>query len=461
MLLGCVHRGRGLLGKGVALVVRSPGLSRSEASVISALYVAGSATRAELAEQVGLSSAMTAKVVARLKRADLIREAGHGAVTGPGRQALLLEVHPHAAHVLGIDIGTDVVHLLVADLHGAPVVYREVASTLFEGRTQPEIIALLADLAHQVVREADLAREQVAAVGVAITGIVDSDRGMCVMRSNTPGWAYFPIASALSTALHVPVVLEEAARAKSLAERRVGAAGPDACPGGSFLYVDAGPAVGASLVVNGVPFRGVGGLAGELGHVTVDAGGVLCRCGNRGCLQATASARAVLAHAADLLRKGVYSSLSGREAKLTLAELAAAAEAGDKLALGVLTEAGEHLGTAIAMALNLLGLDLVVMGGTLVRCGSVVMESAQRVVRLRVLPVVAQPRVLLRGRLGSDAAALGVVLQAIDWLFAAPSERIVRRAAGLDDIPSIRRAGLTSLFPIGRYSARQVLGEQA
>lgn len=397
---------------------------------------------------------MTARLAARLQEAGLVRVAGRGAVNGPGRQALLLEVHPHAAYVLGIDIGTDVLHLLVADLHGVPVKYQELPSTLLEGRAQPEIIATLAGLADQVTRDAGLGLDRIAAVGVAVTGIVDSDRGECVIRSNTPGWEHFPIAAELGAVLRIPVLLEEPARAKALAARRLGAAGPEVCPSGSFLYVDAGASVGAGLVVHGVPFRGVHGLAGELGHVTVDSGGVLCRCGNRGCLQATASARAVLAHAVDLLDKGVYSALAARREGLTLADLGAAADAGDKLALGVLTEAGEHLGTAIAMALNLLGLDLVVMGGTLARCSPVVLEAARRIVRLRVLPVVPRARTLILERLGSDAAARGVVLQAVDWLFAGPNERIVKWAARRDG-PNRDRSG----EPAGLVPAQSVVAQ--
>jgi predicted NBD/HSP70 family sugar kinase len=183
------------------------------------------------------------------------------------------------------------------------------------------------------------------------------------------------------------------------------------------------------LVIDGRPFRGIHGLAGELGHVTVDPGGALCRCGNRGCLQATSSVRAILAHAGDLLSRGVFSSLAVKEDQLTLADLADAAEAGDKLALGLLTEAGERLGLALSMALNLLGLDLVVLGGSLVQCSTVVLEAAARIVRLRVLPIVSQPRARVPSARGSDAAARGVVLQAIDWLFAAPSERLLGHVA--------------------------------
>jgi hypothetical protein len=79
------------------------------------------------------------------------------------------------------------------------------------------------------------------------------------------------------------------------------------------------------------------------------------------------------------------------------------------------------------MALNLLGLDLVVLGGPLVHCSPVVLEATTRVVQLRVLPIVRRPRTLIRSESGSDAAARGVVLQAIDWLFAEPSRHILQR----------------------------------
>jgi hypothetical protein len=81
------------------------------------------------------------------------------------------------------------------------------------------------------------------------------------------------------------------------------------------------------------------------------------------------------------------------------------------------------------MALNLLGLDLVVMSGALVQCSPVVLEAAERMVRLQVLPIVPVARTLVRSKLGSDVAARGVVLQAIDWLFAAPSDRLLGRLA--------------------------------
>ena len=400
-------------------------LTRSEEAILAAIRERGQATRAELAAAVQLSMAMTARLIARLQDLGLVRERGRAAQTGPGRQALLLEVHPRAAQVLGVDIGTELVHLLVADLHGEPQLYQEAPSSVLAAPSQEGIVRALTALIDATLLSAGIERDGVAVIGVAITGIIDSERGRCLVRSNTPGWEDFPLAAALTEALSLPVLLEETTRAKSVAEARLGVAQGNE----HFLFVDAGTAIGASIVINRQPFRGIEGLAGELGHVIVDPAGALCRCGNRGCVQTIASVRAIVEHARELLRNGVYSTLRDAGDTLTLATIAEAAQSGDKLSLGLLNEAGERLGEAIGMALNLLGLDLVALGGALMQCCPVALEAATRVVQLRVLPIVPRKRTLVPSSLGRDAAARGVVLQAIDWLFAAPSERILQRCA--------------------------------
>ena len=396
-------------------------LSPSERAILETVRRAGQATRSEVALRTGLSVAMTARLVTRLEGSRLLREAGRTSTTGPGRQPGLVEICPDTAYVVCADIGTERLHLLVTDLHGRPRLYREVSSQELAYPSQVEIVAALAASLAETVRQAGIPMEAVAAVGLAITGMVDSERGICLLRSNTPGWENFPIQAQLSAALHLPVLVEETARAKSIAELRLGAARGSR----HYLYVDAGRSIGASIVIDGQPFQGSHGLAGELGHVTVDPQGLLCRCGNRGCIQATASAHAVVARGRELLRQGVYSALEPLAERLTLADIAAAAAQGDKLALRLLTDAGEGLGEAIGMALNLLGMDLTVIGGVLVHCDPVVLEAASRILQLRALPLLPGERTLVLGALGSDAGALGAALHTLDWLFAAPEKRII------------------------------------
>jgi predicted NBD/HSP70 family sugar kinase len=401
-------------------------LSRSETQVLAAIHVQGRCTRADVAAALDLSPAMAARLVSRLQEWGLVREAGRPSLTGTGRQPALLELVPHAAFVVGIDISVEALQLLVADLHGRSHASHQLPGTALDGLSGEEIIRQLAQWTRTLVAQAGLPLDRVAAVGLAVAGMIDGEQGICLLRSTTPGWEDFPLAGALASALGLPVVLDESTRAKSVAEMRSGMARGVR----HFLYVEAGATIGASIVIDGRPLQGVAGLAGELGHVTVDPGGALCRCGNRGCLQPSASTPAILAQARHLLEEGVYSILAGHAAPvarrtdrpatgsyaaLTLSDLAAAAAQGDKLALGLLVEAGERLGSAISMALNLLGLDLVVMGGSLIRCSPFVLDAAARVVQLRVLPILPRRRRLVASTLDAVAGAQGAALLAINW----------------------------------------------
>jgi glucokinase len=366
---------------------------------------------------------MTARIVQRLRDIGLVRESGRLVANGPGRPTLLIELHPNAARIAGVDVGTELIHLVLADVHGTMQNYRELPSGMLDGMTHDQIVVALAAAIDEFARDSATDLAEIAVAGVALTGIIDSLKGVCVLRSHTPGWERFELADRLGKALNMPVVLGETSRAKAVAELRLG--------GGrgarNFLYVDAGTAIGAGIVIDGKPYRGEGGLAGELGHITVDPNGPLCRCGNRGCIQASSSARALVHQARELLRGGVYSALSGDSDSLDLAALMTAANSGDKMALGLLTASGERLGEAISMALNLLGIELVILGGSLIQDSDVVLEAATRVVRLRVLPVVGRERILARSILGRESGARGIAIQAADWLFDAPAKRVFGR----------------------------------
>jgi hypothetical protein len=128
-------------------------LSRSEAAVLEAIHSRGQATRSDLAGAVDLSTAMTARVVTRLQEAGLVREAGRSSANGSGRQALLLEVQPRAAYVAGAAIDADLVHLLVADLHGTPIASRTLPSSSLAASSQAAIVATLATLLRELMAE--------------------------------------------------------------------------------------------------------------------------------------------------------------------------------------------------------------------------------------------------------------------------------------------------------------------
>jgi glucokinase len=196
----------------------------------------------------------------------------------------------------------------------------------------------------------------------------------------------------------------------------------------NFLYVFLGTGVGSALLIDGQPYYGGTGLAGELGHVTVLEDGPWCSCGNRGCLEVMASTNAVMQRVRDRLAESYLLSVLRepfQRGQLTLEALIEAARAGDKVAFQILDEAGTSVGKVVAIALNLLGPELVVLGGPLVQGDGIVLEAVRRQVRLRALQHIANRARIIGDDRGELSGASGAALLAADALFSTP-DRVAR-----------------------------------
>jgi glucokinase len=280
----------------------------------------------------------------------------------------------------------------------------------------PQELALL--VRHALAR-CPLPNLRPVAAGLAISGLVDSGRGICLSCANIPGWQDLPLAADLSALLGLPTIVDDSARAQAVAEQRLGKARGLQ----DFLYVNVGVGIGAALFMDGRPYRGPGGFGGELGHITVDEHGPRCGCGNLGCAEAMVGARAIVRRATEWLESHTFPSLLAPGSRgsgavgapeLTVELLADAAARGDSLAFRVLNEAGEHLGLAVAAAINLLGSPLVVLGGGVARSGDPFVSAVRRTVLLRALPPMAQQVRIEVSALDGIAGAQGVAMSAIE-----------------------------------------------
>jgi len=207
-----------------------------------------------------------------------------------------------------------------------------------------------------------------------------------------PGWHGIRPAEEMEARLGIPVALDNDANVGALGEKAFGAArGVD-----DLIYVRLSAGIGAGLILKGHPYPGVAGVAGEIGHVFSDPNGPICRCGNRGCLEAVASPVAVAA----LLER----SIGGPVTVQRLLELVADGHRGARRAVA---EAGEAVGRAISMAVNVLNPELVVVGGDLAQAGEALLAPITAAIeRHSVAPAAAAVRVTA-GTLGARAEVLG------------------------------------------------------
>ncbi|MDN5861413.1 MAG: ROK family protein, partial [Pseudonocardia sp.] len=232
----------------------------------------------------------------------------------------------------------------------------------------------------------------VAGVCVAVPGIVDEASGIARHAANL-GWRDVPIARCLSARLDRQVLIAHDVRAGGLAESRVGASAGVR----DSLFVAVGTGVSAALIVDGSPVL-AGGLAGEIGHVTVRGRSCACVCGQRGCLEAVASASAIAR---------AYGERGGLQVSGAV-EVADRVRRGDPIAVAVWESAIDALGDVLSTCAAVLGSKVVVIGGGLSRAGPLLVDPLTE----RMTSTVAAPPRVVAAVLGDTAGCVGAAMLA-------------------------------------------------
>jgi predicted NBD/HSP70 family sugar kinase len=355
--------------------------------ILALLRVRGPMTQADLARASGLSPA-TISSIARELREDGWLEDANG--EGP-RRGRAVALSRSAGVAVGIDFGHSHVRVAVADL--AHTVLAEAEEALDVDHEAREGVALAGRLVRALLDDVGAGAERVTGVGMGLPGPLRRDGGQVGDSAILPGWIGSRPEELMRAELGLPVRVENDANLGALAEIVWGAG--RGCT--DLVYVKVATGVGAGLVLNGRLYHGSGGTAGEIGHVTIDGAGPVCRCGNRGCLEAFAGADAVL----EPLRRR-------HGDPLTLRQVIVDAHAGDVGCRRVVADAGRALGTAVAGACNLLAPERVLVGGELAQAGELLLEPLRASLRRSAIAATRDVPVLA-GILGERAEVLGAV----------------------------------------------------
>jgi predicted NBD/HSP70 family sugar kinase len=362
--------------------------------IVDFLRTNGTASRAELARRTGLSRSTVSTLVADLQRRGLVVErAGQFAGEGqPGRPAALLELDPSAAYAVGVDFDHDKIRVAVSDLSRS--VLAEAAPAYDVDHDATGSLDMAAALIEQLLEETEVDRERVLGVGIALAGPLDHDRGLLHPSDVLPGWVGIDAAGELERRVNAPCYVDNDANLGALAEVTLGA-GRNA-RFAAYLSISSG--IGAGIVVDGRPYHGHRGTAGEIGHVVVDPRGPICRCGNRGCLETLASGPALL--------RLVEAS---RDEELTVKRVIELARDGDAGCRRAIADAGQVVGGVVAGLVNLFSPEMVVIGGDLGEAGDLLLESLRDAVRRDALPAAASELKIVAGALGERANLLGAL----------------------------------------------------
>lgn len=356
--------------------------------VLDALRTQGAMTQVEIAGQTGLSPATVSNMVKELDSAGAVELAPS---IRNGRRAVLVSLSTGNTLLAGVAFGDRDIRVAIGT-SPRDIVGRQRMPLPADHRAD-EGMDRAARLVLDLVEKAGKTMPDIKAVCVGLPAPVDSVSGEVGSEGILPGWRGVAVADEMRGRLRAPVVLDNTANLAALGELKCGAL--QGVQHGCYIKLSHG--VGAGIIIGGELFRGAAGTAGEIGHLTIDENGPVCRCGNRGCLETYVGSQALL------------EALAGSHGAMGLRDVINRALDGDPGCRRVLHDAGRHLGVAIAGLVNLINPEVIIIGGQLAKVGRIITDPLQASLERCAIPSAAATVTLREGELDADADVVGAL----------------------------------------------------
>lgn len=316
--------------------------------------------------------------------------------------------------VIGIDLGGSAIRLSTVAGNGRLRHSKrvDISGRREKGHILSSMIANIAEL-----RTIEKSRgNKVMAIGIGSPGIIDLKRGIVITSPNFKDWKGVRLKTILEKAVKLPVVLDNDANAAAYGEKWKGAGRKV----NSLVCLTMGTGIGGGIILNGEVWHGADGMAGEIGHMTVNPDGPRCNCGNTGCLETYSSATGMEKNAIAALKCGKRSVLKklsfGDNGNITAKMIYEAASKGDRLAIEILAEAGRYLGIAMASLINILNPEMMVLTGAVTGAWDFFMPTAKQEMKKRAYGVLIERTKIVRGKLTDTAGIVGAAGLALKQL---------------------------------------------
>jgi glucokinase-like ROK family protein len=361
--------------------------------------------RARLTEISGLNKSTMGNLLAQLQAWRFVHETGTINV-GPGRPGTMIDIDSGGGRLIGAEIGVDFISVVVTDLK-ASVVWRKKIDTNGSARQQAEVIALTERLLQEAIDETHATPQRLIGIGVGVPGLVDHATGTLLFAPNL-GWSNVPLRE-MWQRYGVPVIIENEANAAALGEHMIGAAKHV----DNYIYLSTGVGLGGGLMIDGKLYGGVGGYAGEIGHMTLAPDGPQCACGNRGCWETFVGPTAILDRVREVARQGRTPILMsqpevlGDPGAIRMPHVFEAAACGEAAVRQVLDDVGRYLGIGIANLLNAFNPSMVVLGGVLSLAGPYILPLLRHEVEARALSAARSNVEIKLSAFKFDACVMG------------------------------------------------------
>jgi len=368
--------------------------------IFKELYYHKSMSCLDLSKRIKKSLPNTAQRLNELITKGAVIENGYAPSTG-GRKPLMYSLTDDFMFTLAVAVDQFVVRMVLMDMQHEIVSKVHEAVINFYEDTQ--YVKALTDEIENYVSASGVNKNKIAGIGIAMPGFIDPVNGI---NHSIEGSA--SIVSIISERVGLRVYVDNDSSIIGLAEQKFGAARRIK----NSMVINIGWGVGLGMILDGQLFRGTNGFAGEFSHIPMFSNNKLCSCGKHGCLETESSLSVIVEKAKDRLRKGELSSLTVKEIEnenieLSFRSVKDAALKGDKLAIGLFSEAGYNIGRGVAILVHLLNPELIVLSGRGASAGKIWEAPIQQALNEHCIPRLAENTKIIVSKLGHHAALLG------------------------------------------------------
>jgi N-acetylglucosamine repressor len=338
--------------------------------VFSMIYKYRSISRAQLAKITRLSPTTISSQVDVMLQKNLIVETGAGEMGTSGRKPIMININEDGYYVVSIEITEEGFHCFL---------YNLLCECISSEQYLVEDFTCLSDhiinAVSEIINKCNITEEKLIGIAIAVPALIDYDKNRIITSTVVPidenNDFLLKTQERFSS---IPVLLENESGLRAYAEKTF-------ANGNNLVFIDVGVGIGAGIILDGNLFRGSFGLAGEIGHMTIDINGPKCKCGNRGCLEA-------MSGIPSMIQKILFAIMSGRDTiisemihndlnKINIGVIKGAADKNDELALEVIKDNARTLAYGINNVINLINPQTIVIGGEIEELGPVFLEQVK------------------------------------------------------------------------------------
>lgn len=390
-----------------------PRFSQTERNILQIIRQRGQLSRPDLSRLSGLSPTRILDATSAFSAMHLV-EVSQSESRG-GRRPTQIKLRDDLAYALGVDVGTNYVRAVVTNMNGTILSSHKVEREPFNySRLKVPNVEGVAAMALEKARKR---KEDLAVIGIGVTGFINEAEKKCLFLNKVPEWTDFPVADHYAPVFgNTRIAVRDSVKAMAFAEKQLGSCRDEE----NFVYIAIGMGLGSSIYVNARPLMSRYGISGEIGHIDISQNDSICCCGNRGCLESSASGWAVVKRCKEALDTGVVSSLNGitDSANVTVKDIIDAAHTGDKLSTSLIRESALEIAIGISVMINIFNPNKIVLSGGIVRgAGDLFLAPLKAEVHAHVLPWLQNDIEFTLSRLGEYDCATGSALVALDEYF--------------------------------------------